>query len=833
MIFLKKGNFIFVVFLTISLNTFSQKLVVKDLNEGFIIPNVTIYNTKKKTTVISDFNGYLNLSEFEKTDTITFSHISYEKLRIPVNKILQSDKEVFNVYLRSSTQRLSEIILSVGRNRESKEKVSKKVSLITAKKTELDLPQTSADLLYYGGGIRIQKSQGGGGSPVIRGFEANRVLLVIDGVRMNNAIYRSGHLQNAITIDPNTLERTEVIFGPSSVGYGSDALGGVVHFYTRTPKINNEKKWIVMGSNSLNTILNHNINNLNFEHSKENWGSFTSFSYSDFGDIIMGRNRTHGFENWGLNKHYLVSEKFNEENFINKNPAIQKNTNYSQFDFLQKFNIKISETSNFVLNLQHSKSSNINRYDKLNEYSSQEILKYSQWYYGPQKRTLISSTYNFVDDKKWLKKGSIVAAFQKIKESRNNRKFQSLVLNSQIENVDLFSLNADFIGNKTNVSSFSYGFEFTYNDVSSVAFGEKLVKNDLLLSGAKDPNSIFKIPTRYPSKGSNYSSAASYYEFRKDLSEKSNFNFGMRYSITWLNASWEEEALIDANLSTIQTKNSSLTGSLGYVTRLKKNWQINANFSSGFRSPNIDDMGKIRENRGVLSVPNKQLKPEYAYSSDLGFTKFFNNKLNILSLNLYYTHITNHIIRDYFEILDDKSTENPQTILYDFEEVKTMANINSGRAYIYGFSFDSETEISKKLSFKSNITYTNGGSVQNPYPLPSISPIFGSFYLKWIHSRTKLQLSYKFSGVKKPKDYSIGGEDRLEETPLIGYSDGIAQYYGMPSWRVVKLSSSYKFSDNLKATLIFDNLFDVHYREFASGISSPGRNLNIVLEHKF
>ena len=91
MIFLKKGKFIFVVFLIISLNTFSQKLVVKDLNEGFIIPNVTIYNTKKTTTIISDFNGYLNLSEFKKSDTITFSHVAYEKLQIPVNKILQSD----------------------------------------------------------------------------------------------------------------------------------------------------------------------------------------------------------------------------------------------------------------------------------------------------------------------------------------------------------------------------------------------------------------------------------------------------------------------------------------------------------------------------------------------------------------------------------------------------------------------------------------------------------------------------------------------------------------------------------------------------------------------
>ena len=829
MIFLKESKILLIICLTISLNAFSQKLVIKDFQENTIIPNVTVYNIKKTITVLSDFDGNLDLSAFKETDTLIFSHVSYEKLQISVNKISKSV-----LYLNPNTQVLSEIILSVGRNRENKEKISKKVSLITTKKTELDLPQTSADLLYYAGGIRVQKTQGGGGSPVIRGFEANRVLLVVDGVRMNNAIYRSAHLQNAITIDPNTLERTEIIFGPSSVGYGSDALGGVIHFYTRTPKINNEKSWIIKGSNSYNTVLKHNVNNLNLEHSKENWASFTSFSYSDFGDIVMGENRNHGFENWGLNKYSLIKEKFNKKYFLNKNPNIQKNTNYSQFDFLQKLNIKISESSNFIFNIQHSKSSNIDRYDKLNKFTSTDDLKYSQWYYGPQKRTLFSSTYNFAKDKKWLKKGAIVAAFQKIKESRHNRKFQSLVLNSQIENVEIFSINADFVGIKTDISSLSYGFEYTYNDVNSIAYGENLLKENLSLSSIKDSNSIFKIPTRYPSGGSNYSTAAHYYEFRKDLSEKSNFNFGMRYTYTWLNAEWEEEALIDANLNSIKTENSSLTGSLGYVTRSKNNWQINANFSSGFRSPNIDDMGKIRENRGILSVPNKKLKPEYVYSTELGLTKYFNNKSNIFSFNLYYTHITNHIIRDYFEIFNDKSTEDSGTILYNLEEVKTMANINVGRAaYIYGVSFDSEIAILKNLFFKSNITYTEGGSKKTHHPLPSISPLFGSLYLNWIHSRLKMQLSYKFSGSKNPLDYSLGGEDGLEETPILGYKDGKTEYYGTPSWGVFKLSSSYPLSNNLKATLILDNIFDIHYKEYASGISSPGRNLNVVLEHKF
>jgi len=832
MIFLKENKILLFVFISFSLNSFSQKLIIKDSKEKSVIPNVSVYNSQRSLTVLSDIEGNVDYSGFQKSDTLIFSHIAYEKFNIQINKIPKSSS-ITIIYLNPNPQQLSEIILSVGRNKENRKKISKKVTLITSKKTELDLPQTSADLLYYGGGVRIQKTQGGGGSPVIRGFEANRVLLVVDGVRMNNAIYRSGHLQNAITIDPSVLERTEVIFGPSSVGYGSDALGGVVHFYTIKPKINNEKQWTIKGLESYNTDLNHIVSNLNFEYSKEKWASFTSFSYSDFGDIIMGENRTHGFKSWGLNKFTLSKEKFNTTSVLNKNPNIQKNTAYSQFDLLQKFNFKMSESSNLIFNIQHSNSSNIDRYDKLNEYNSAGDLKYAQWHYGPQKRTLLSTSYNFLKNNNWLKKGTVVAAFQKINESRHNRKYQSLTMNSQIEDVEVFSINADFIRGDANVSSFSYGFEYTHNNVSSIAYGASLTKQNNSISNINKVNSSFKIPTRYPSGGSNYSTAASYYEFRKDLSNKSNFSFGMRYTYTWLNARWLEEALIDANLNRIKTQQSSLTGSLGYVYRSNNTWQISANFSSGFRSPNIDDMGKIRENRGLLSVPNMQLKPEYAYNSELGLTKFFDNKMTVFSLNLYYTHITDHIIRDYFQILNDTSTQNPATILYNSEEVKTIANINSGRAYIYGFSFDSEAKIISNLIFKSNITFTKGGSVNSSTPLPSISPLFGSFYLKWINSNFKTQFSYRFSGYKNPEDYSSGGEDGLEETPLLGFNGNEPNYYGTPSWGIFKLSSSYKISNKLKATLIFDNIFDIHYREFASGISSPGRNLNIVLEHKF
>ena len=192
-------------------------------------------------------------------------------------------------------------------------------------------------------------------------------MLVVDGVRMNNAIYRSGHLQNSLTISPYSLERTEIIYGPSSVGYGSDALGGVIHYFTKTPKFNNQKKWSINGLSSYNTRLKNKVQNFDIEHNSKLWASYTNFSFSNFGDIVMGSNRNHGFESWGLDYHYLDQEKFNESIILNTDPKTQKGTSYDQFDFLQKFNFKLSEFSNLVLNFQKSKSSNINRYDKLNE----------------------------------------------------------------------------------------------------------------------------------------------------------------------------------------------------------------------------------------------------------------------------------------------------------------------------------------------------------------------------------------------------------------------------------------------------------------------------------
>ena len=511
-------------------------------------------------------------------------------------------------------------------------------------------------------GVRIQKSQGGGGSPVIRGFEANRILLVIDGIRLNNAIYRSGHLQNAITIHPNTIERVEVVFGSSSVGYGSDALGGVIHYYTRSPLINSEEKIKTQVSSDFSSANQAIINSISTELSFEKWASLTSINYSNFGDIKIGKNRRHGYPEWGLTPFYSLNSRNNYSSIpsINENPLIQKNTGYNQIDFLQKFLIQLGLKSQLVLNFQYSNSSDISRYDKLIE-ENNGILRYAEWFYGPQKRFLFSPQLKVFPKKKFLNSGKIIFTFQNLKESRNFRPFNSLTRNTQREKVSALSLNSDFEFKLDEKHSFSYGFEGVYNDISSFAFKNNLILEQNIIIGLSP---ILPIPTRYPSNGSSYGTLAAYTNWIWDYSQKFTINAGLRITNTFLRGKWKEYYNVNALLSSVDLKNEALTGTLAITYRPTKKTQFNVILSNGFRSPNIDDVGKIRENKGQLIVPNPMLYPEYAYNFELGLTKYFKKPNNYFSIRGYSTLISRHIGRDFYTIFADKTTPNEKTIIF-------------------------------------------------------------------------------------------------------------------------------------------------------------------------
>ena len=806
-------------------STYAQQVTVKDELTGEALPDVAIYNEDKTNSIISDINGFVDLDIFSNDEKIYFQLLGYSTIQ----KLLSELNSVKTIYLQPQNEALDEVILSVARSESNVNQIAEKVSVIKSESIFLTSPSSGAELLELSPGVRIQKSQGGGGSPIIRGFEANRVLIVVDGVRMNNAIYRSGHLQNSITIDPNNIERAEVIFGSSSVGYGSDAMGGVIHYYTKNPILKDSEKIKSSFSSNYSSANQAVSNNFTTNYSKENWGSLTSISISKFGDIKMGKNRSHGYESWGLTPLYSKNSRYSfyPEPSVNNDQNIQKNTGYSQVDLFQKFLFKVGETNLLNLNIQFSESSDIDRFDQLN-IPSGDSLKFSEWYYGPQKRLLISPSLKIFPDKKFMKKGVITFGFQKIKESRIKRKFNNYNRSHQIEDLKVFSLNGDFDTSFNNGHIISYGVESTYNYNYSKAYDQILEVSGNEISGLSEK---IGIPTRYPSNGSSYTSFASYLNWSWNMSEFFTFNIGTRLTFTGLKASWNDIISVNPQLSDVTLNSEALTTTVSIKLRPSKKVQINTVLSSGFRNPNIDDVGKIRENNGLLVVPNTFLKPEYAYNLDLGIDFRSLDTKNYISLRGFSTIVSRHIGRDYFTVYSDISTEDLSTIIYNGEEVTTIANKNLGNRFIHGFSIDGFTKFYNILNFEYSLTYTKGDNNNQYGPLPSISPLFGSIAMTYSKNEMNIKAIYKFSEAKNANEYSFGGEDGLDETPFILSSDGLS-YLGTPKWSDLSIFASKRFSSDISVRLGLTNIFDNHYRTFASGISAPGRSLQIGLNLK-
>ena len=805
---------IYLLFFVFTVIANSQQVKVLDKNSNFPIQGVTIYNDTNNNVVYTNKNGIADLSEFKDFDIISFNHLSYYEFEILKRELGVID---YVVYLNKRAEQLEEIVLSASKGEERRSRVAEHLTIASLEEIKKIAPQTSADLLANLPGIRVQKTQSGGGSPVLRGMEANRVLLVVDGVRMNNAIYRTGHLQNSITVSPNIIERTEVIFGPSSVIYGSDALGGVIHYFTKTPKISDKDE--VNGSvySRVSSVNNEITNEANIEIRKRKWASFTSFSYSKFGETKMGKNRTHGFEDWGKVFEYSNNTNtfYNANSVLNSKEYLQKNTDYNQMDILQKVTIPLSEKSDLIFNLQYSTSSDIKNFDDLTEYSKGK-LKNAESYYGPQNRLLVSSQLKLNPEKKWLQSGSITLAYQDIEESRIQRKFSSLDRSYRIENVDVFSLNGDFFVPLTKGSTriLSYGFETTHNDVGSNSYGKTLEVYGDRIVGFSD---YFKVQSRYPDGGGTYTSLATYINYRQDINSKSTLNTGIRYVNTNLTAKWVDDTFITLPDFDITLNNSAVTATIGYAFKPTVDWQLNSVISSGFRAPNLDDVGKIREKSGNVTVPNTTLEPEYVYNFETSVLKNFKNKTFQTGLNVYYTLLTNYITRDYYKI------NNSTTIVYDGEEGNVVANVNKGDAYIVGSTFSLRGNIKNQWFTKGSLTYTKGKAYDTNEPLSSIPPIFGSIEVGFEKERFSANLNWKFNGVKKLKNYnSIEGIDNMEQSPFNTITN---QFYGTPKWSTFNFNSNYKINNSITCFVNVDNIFDVHYKEFASSISAPGRNI--------
>ncbi len=715
------------------------------------------------------------------------------------------------------TSYLDEVVISANRIREQRRTVAQQIKVVGPSTIRNLNAQNSADLISNSGIVAMQKSQQGGGSPMLRGFEASRVLLVVDGVRMNNAIYRAGHLQNIITMDNNILDRAEILLGPSSTVYGSDALGGVIHFFTRNPELSlngslNTKGNAFFRYGSVNAEKTGHFD-LNLGGQK--FASLTSFTFSDFGDLRMGEktNKAYG-KQFGVRTQYAKRTADNNSDVLvaNSDPFIQVASGFKQYDFLQKFLFSSTARVKHLVNLQYSNSADVPRYDRLTDPSGTG-LRFGEWYYGPQKRLMGSYNLSVTDIGAFADAMSATLSYQDVEESRHDRRFNSNNRNDRNEHIKVWGLTVDF--NKAiGKNNLRYGIDGQFNSLTSTAHVTNIV------TGAESPQN-----TRYPDGDNTMNTMAAFASHTLQINHQWTLTDGVRMGGSFLNSTFIDKTFFPFPFEEVKQNNLIGSGNLG-VIYTPSSWKISMMASTGYRAPNIDDMSKVFESvagtatkPGTLVVPNPELKPEKTINADLSVTKFFGDKLRIEGV----AFATNF----YDAIATMPTTFNGQSqISFGGFPSNVVSSQNVNKAILYGFNGTVRADLSEQLVITASYNYTHG-SVKNESgpdtPLDHIPPIFGRIGIQFNATKFKSELFSNFSGWKYLSQYSSSGEDNLQ----------YATPDGMPSWYTINLRTGYDINKTFTVQVGIDNILDLQYRTFASGINAPGRNIFGTVRVKF
>ncbi len=750
-------------------------------------------------------NYALKLSREVAIEEIRFSAGGYKDLSLSGNEF---KTQLPTIFLKRNSFEVDEVVQIVDRIGESKEKVAGTFIEISSREISLMNAQTSADLLQNSGEVFVQKSQMGGGSPNIRGFEANKVLIVVDGVRMNNAIFRGGHLQNVISIDQNMLEKVEVLYGPGSVMYGSDALGGVMHFYTRKPEFSGG---LVEGNAFLRTASANfeKTGHLDFNIGGKRVASLTSITASDYDDLLSGKNHPKDYPDFG--KRFLYADRINGQDtaITNENIHRQRISGYSQLDVLQKFLFQQKNPAfTHGLNLQLSTSTDVPRYDRLSEYDGNE-LKYAAWYYGPQKRMAVTyqGAMRNVEGQRGLNSLNWTLAYQNLEESRFTRRFGNSSLRSRTENVKVYSANIDGQTRFNPRHKLSYGVEAVYNDVSSSAYQEDIETGDRTTAS-----------TRYPDGGSSMLLLAGYVWDSYDLvKDRLTFSGGFRMNQIGLQAQFSDKSFFSFLPDQVSQNSFAPSGSAGLAYRPTDKWNFRTVLATGFRAPNVDDVAKTFDSEpGTVIVPNADLRPEYTYNLDLGVRRRLGDGLEV-ELTGFGSVFDNALqVRDF-------TVEGQDSILYDGILSRVQALQNVKQALMGGFNFRVNWEVTDRIEFRHTVSWIRARETETGIPLDHIPPLFGRTEVRYQQKRLLVQLFAQYNGWKRLESYSPSGEDNLK----------FATVDGTPAWYTLNLKGSFAIHKNLQVQGGIENILDRHYRVFASGISAPGRNFMLTLRSSF
>ena len=782
-------------------------ITITNVETGETLEAASVSSENPKAFVVSNARGQADISAFNGASKIVIRRLGYKTEMRSFDDLAKAD---FQLGMTATTTHFEDVVVSATRWLQDNKSVPAKITIISQEDVALQNPQTAADLLAASGEVFIQKSQQGGGSPMIRGFSTNRLLYTIDGVRMNNAIFRGGNLQNVISIDPFSIENTEVFFGPGSIVYGSDAIGAVMSFRTLTPQFSVNSKPVISGGATSRTASTNNelTNHFHLKIGWRKWAMATSISHNKFGDLRMG---TKGPDDY-LKPWFVTRVDSLDQVVQNPNPLVQNPSGYNQYNLMQKIRFIPNENWDFQYGFHFSETSEYSRYDRMIETQNNGLPSSAVWNYGPQKWMMNHLAITYSKANKVFDRMSLRLAQQYFEESRIDRRFNHHRLRTQLEEVQAYSFNLDF-EKKINKHQLYYGVEYILNDVKSKGSAIDIRDGSEML-----------VPDRYPQ--SQWSSYAAYLSYQYELTKKIMVQAGVRYNAFDIQSDFSRHlSFYPFDFTTSRLQNAATTGSLGLVYKVDETTKISLSAGTGFRAPNVDDIGKIFDfSANDVVVPNANLNAEYAYNAEMNISKIFKDVVK-LDVSGYYTYLDNALVRREFQV------NGQDSILYDGDLRKVYAIQNAAYATVYGFHAGIEIKLPAGFGFSSRFNYQLGNEEIDSGEISRsrhAAPAFGITRLTYNTGKLNMLIYSVYSA-----GVSFENLNEEERQKRFIYAQDANGNPHSPSWYTLNFKVMYQFHPNLSLSAGVENMTDQRYRPYSSGLTAAGRNFILSLRANF
>jgi outer membrane receptor protein involved in Fe transport len=644
---------------------------------------------------------------------------------------------------------LANVVVSASRQQISNLKTPYSVSVFTQKDIEKLASRATPDMLSNIPGVFIQKTNLGGGSAFVRGLTGNQTLLIIDGIRFNNSTFRYGPNQYLNTIDPSIISKVELLKGSGSVQYGSDALTGVVNFFTLQPEFTAQKTFGGQLSARVATQGMELSEQLKMTYSSENTGIVFVGANKQFGDVVRGG---------GL--------------------GLQRPTGYNEWDYFGKIRQQLSKAWVLEGLIQTTQQTQVPVFHKIQlenfKINEMDLQKYQRGYLKA-----IGQYENPI-----FKKIEFSVSQQTSIEQRKLQKNTSTTLRAERDEIRTMGILADVQSQFSPSWSAHSGIDYFNDRINST-------REDINLTN----NSTKALRGLYPNDaGYQYQSIYSIHHLDLDAWQVET---GLRFHQNLA-------SLPDTTLGLTKVKSSALVYSFGLARAISQGISIYANTSSGFRAPNMDDLGSLGIVDFRYELPAFDLKPEYSQNYELGIkiskAKFFQE------LTIFQTELENLITR----------IKTSQVI----QSYPVYEKRNVDKAFLRGGEWSGRYEFSNSISAKANISYVYGQSVTLNEPMRRIPPLHGGFSLSYARKNLFLNSELLFAAAQDRLSAGDKADNRMN--PL-----------GTPGWAIINLQANYLFNSHFSISIQAQNIGDVDYRMHGSGINGVGRSLWGQIHFKF